>query len=203
MGESSQIAEWLVSRSVLQTPTYSNQCQAPEWLVGPPEWGTDDAGALVIGGDYRGLGTVRSLGRRKIPVWVLTGEHLIAGVSRYARRRFIWPAAEEERQIEYLVRLGEQHNLRGWALFPSGDETAATIARHHAALRNQFRLTVPPWDVLQWAYDKRLTYRLSSSLRSNQNSIDSRRQRHGEWKIANRCCRVMTKPLRCLTPTQL
>jgi len=164
MGESSQIAEWLVSRSVLQTPTYSNQCQAPEWLVGPPEWGTDDAGALVIGGDYRGLGTVRSLGRRKIPVWVLTGEHLIAGVSRYARRRFIWPAAEEERQIEYLVRLGEQHNLRGWALFPSGDETAATIARHHAALRNQFRLTVPPWDVLQWAYDKRLTYRLASMV---------------------------------------
>src|SRR5438094_6366390 len=28
-------------------------------------------GALVIGGDYRGLGIVRSLGRRKIPVWVL------------------------------------------------------------------------------------------------------------------------------------
>jgi len=26
-----------------------------------------DAGALIIGGDYRGLGIVRSLGRRGIP----------------------------------------------------------------------------------------------------------------------------------------
>src|SRR5438093_500147 len=161
MGDSSQIAERLVSRSVLQTPTCSNQCQAPEWLVGPPEWATDGAGALVIGGDYRGLGTVRSLGRRKIPVWVLTGEHLIAGVSRYAQRRLIWPDTEEERQVEYLLRLGVQHNLRGWVLFPSGDEMAATVARHHSVLRKQFRLTVPPWDVLQWAYDKRLTYRLA------------------------------------------
>src|SRR5947209_625203 len=30
------------------------------------------AGAVVIGGDYRGLGIVRSLGRHGIPVWVLT-----------------------------------------------------------------------------------------------------------------------------------
>src|ERR1051326_9261441 len=31
-------------------------------------------GALVIGGDYRGLGIVRSPGRRTIPVWVLEAE---------------------------------------------------------------------------------------------------------------------------------
>src|SRR5438093_1555612 len=125
MGESSQIAEWLVSRSVLQTPTYSNQCQAPEWLVGPPEWGTDDAGALVIGGDYRGLGTVRSLGRRKIPVWVLTGEHLIAGVSRYASRSFRLKGTDEVDQVGYLCDLNLRHDLLGWAVFPTGDESAA------------------------------------------------------------------------------
>jgi len=28
-------------------------------------------GALVTGADYRGLGIVRSLGRRGIPVWVM------------------------------------------------------------------------------------------------------------------------------------
>ncbi len=164
MGQSSQVAEWLVGHSERDTPSNSNQGQTPEWLVGRPEWDAHDSGAVVIGGDYRGLGTVRSLGRRKIPVWVLTGEHRIAGFSRYARRRLIWPAAEEERQVEYLLQLSEQHNLRGWVLFPTGDETAATVARYHSALRNQFRLTVPPWDVLQWTYDKRLTCRLASML---------------------------------------
>ncbi|MDT4912917.1 MAG: hypothetical protein QOC66_2045, partial [Pseudonocardiales bacterium] len=30
-------------------------------------------GALVLGADYRGLGIVRSLGRRAVPVWVVHG----------------------------------------------------------------------------------------------------------------------------------
>ena len=113
MGKSSQVAERVVSCSGQAATPYINECHAPEWLLGPAEWSAHNPGALVIGGDYRSLGTVRSLGRRKIPVWVLTGEHLLAGVSRYARRTFSWPAAEEEKQVEYLIRLGAQHDLRG------------------------------------------------------------------------------------------
>lgn len=122
------------------------------------------AGALVIGGDYRGLGIVRSLGRRGIPVWVLTDEHSIAATSCYARRRLKWPALPETQQLDYLLDLGARHGLDRWALFPTGDETAALLARNHAALVEQFRLTVPPWEVLRWAYDKRLTYRLATEL---------------------------------------
>lgn len=138
--------------------------QASLWLRGLPEWNAHASGALVIGGDYRSLGMVRSLGRHKIPVWVLTDDHLIAGVSRYARRRFKWPATDEESQVEYLINLSLQHDLLGWTLFASSDETAATVARYHHVLRRRFRLTIPPWEVLQWAYDKRLTYRLASRL---------------------------------------
>src|SRR5437870_13863215 len=98
-----------------------NNGQIVEWLAGPSDWNTRDSGALVIGGDYRSLGTVRSLGRHNIPVWVLTDEHLIAGVSRYARRRFRWPQATEEAQAEYLISLSVQHGLLGWVLFPSSD----------------------------------------------------------------------------------
>ena len=141
-----------------------NNGQIAEWLVGPSDWSNRDSGALVIGGDYRSLGTVRSLGRRNIPVWVLTDQHLIAGVSRYARRRFRWPQADEETQVEYLINLNAQHGLLGWVLVPSSDETAATVARYHTTLRERFRLTIPPWEVLQWAYDKRLTCRLASML---------------------------------------
>ncbi len=41
-------------------------------------------GALVVGGDYQGLGIVRSLGRRGIPVCVVDDEWSIARFSRYA-----------------------------------------------------------------------------------------------------------------------
>jgi len=140
----------------------SSPNRVPDWLLGRPEWNTANSGALVIGGDYRSLGTVRSLGRHKIPVWVLVDDHLLAGLSRYTQRRLPWPETDEAKQVEYLLQLSETHNLRGWALIPSSDETAATVSRYHRVLRDRFRLTLPPWEVLQWAYDKRLTYRLAS-----------------------------------------
>ncbi len=121
-------------------------------------------GAVVIGGNYRSLGIVRSLGRHGIPVWVLKDEHWIASASRYACHSECWPASSETEQRNYLLELGDQYQLDGWALFPTTDESAALVARHHTALAEQFRLTTPEWEVMRWAYDKRLTYRLAAQL---------------------------------------
>jgi predicted ATP-grasp superfamily ATP-dependent carboligase len=120
-------------------------------------------GALVIGGDYRGLGVVRSLGRRGVPIWVLTDNHLVAGTSRYAQRRLPWSVGNEAEQVAYLVDLATQEHLDGWTVFPSGDESAAFLARNSAKLGEYFRLTVPPWDIIRWAYDKRLTHQLADT----------------------------------------
>lgn len=121
-------------------------------------------GAVVIGGNYRSLGVVRSLGRHGIPAWVLKDEHRIASASRYACHSECWPASSEVEQRNYLLELGNRHQLDGWALFPTTDESAALLARHHTALAEQFRLTTPKWEVMRWAYDKRLTYRLAADL---------------------------------------
>src|SRR4051812_13368508 len=97
-----------------------------------------DEGALIIGGDYRALGVVRSLGRRGIPVWVLTNEHRVATASRYVCAHLNWPRTNEE-QLQHLLNLAERHSLDGWAIFPSDDEAAAFIAKHHAALSQRYR----------------------------------------------------------------
>jgi len=98
----------------------------------------------VIGGDYRGLGVVRSLGRRGIPVWVLYDEHRLAGLSRYAQRSFPWPTETNRLgQVAYLLHLAQAHQLDGWTLFPTGDETAALLARHHKQLSQHFRVDHP------------------------------------------------------------
>jgi predicted ATP-grasp superfamily ATP-dependent carboligase len=122
------------------------------------------AGAIIIGGDYRGLGIARSLGRHDIPLWVLKDDHALAAASRYVRHSHPWPAVDEARQVEFLLDLATRHHLAGWTLYPTGDETAALVARHHAVLGARFRLTTPPWEVLCWAYDKRLTYHLAAQL---------------------------------------
>ena len=41
-------------------------------------------GAVVVGGDYQGLGIVRSLGRRGVPVCIVDDEISISRFSRYS-----------------------------------------------------------------------------------------------------------------------
>jgi predicted ATP-grasp superfamily ATP-dependent carboligase len=121
-------------------------------------------GAIVIGGNYGGLGIVRSLGRRGIAVCVITDEHTLGGFSRFARYRLAWPQSSDEDRLKFLFELGSRPEFTGWTLFPTGDETAALIAKSYAQLTTRFVLTTPPWETLRWAYDKRLTYTLAGSL---------------------------------------
>ena len=127
------------------------------------------AGAVVTGADYRGLGIVRSLGRRGIPVCVLREDgHFLGAASRYASRSLRWPVSDGLGQIEFLANLAVREGLKGWALFPTTDELVMLIARHHKSLAAHYRLTIPSWDALQWVCDKRLLHRLAQELGVNQ-----------------------------------
>lgn len=123
------------------------------------------AGALVMGADYRGLGVVRSLGRRDIPVWVLKQSgHLLAATSRYVQRSVAWPVGDDQEQIDFLLNLGAEHQLKDWVLFPTDDFTVALISRHHKTLANEYRIGLTPWEKLRWVCDKRLLYSLATQL---------------------------------------
>ena len=129
----------------------------------------DCAGAIVTGADYRGLGIVRSLGRRGIPVWVLREEgHFLGAASRYASRSLRWPRGDSFGQVEFLANLAVREGLKGWALFPTTDELVMLLARHHKSLATHYRLTIPSWETLQWVCDKRLLYRLAQELGLSQ-----------------------------------
>ena len=120
-------------------------------------------GAVVLGSDYRALGVVRSLGRRGIPVVVVRhGDDRLAAVSRYARRTVDLPEGGAEPQVDFLLRLASREGLEGWALIPSADESAAMVARRADSLGECYTLTTPSWEVMRWAYDKRLTHELAN-----------------------------------------
>jgi len=123
------------------------------------------AGAIVLGGDYQGLGIVRSLGRHGVPVCVIDDEHSIARASRYtdcwAR---VADLGDEALLIDDLLRIGRERGLGGWVIFPTRDETVAAIARNRERLAAFFRVPTAGWETIRWAWDKRSTYELARSV---------------------------------------
>jgi predicted ATP-grasp superfamily ATP-dependent carboligase len=73
-----------------------------------------------------------------------------------------WPNGDGEVQAAYLLELAERYQLNRWVLFPTSDESAALLSKFHTVLSSRFLVSTPVWDVLRWAYDKRLTYRLAA-----------------------------------------
>jgi predicted ATP-grasp superfamily ATP-dependent carboligase len=126
-------------------------------------------GALVLGANYRALGVVRSLGRRHIPVRLVKNDDAsIASLSRYAKRTLRWTAGGEEAQLEHLLGLASRHGLEGWTVIPTDDDTVALVSRGRQRLSERFIVAAPEWETMQWAYDKRLTYRLGRDLGIDQ-----------------------------------
>ena len=124
---------------------------------------TSCPGAIVAGASYRALAVVRSLGRQGVPVWVFqTDEHSVARYSRYALGTARWARGPDCQRYGELLRIVERNKLNGWALIATDDEDAATMARLRPALSKYLVPTVPPWDVLEAAYDKRGMHALAA-----------------------------------------
>jgi len=122
-------------------------------------------GAVVIGGDYQGLGIVRSLGRLGVPVCVLDDELSISRYSRYCTKFVKLADLHNERTvIESLLRVGRRLGLDGWVLYPTREELVAAISRNRSELSKSFRVPTPDWESVKWAWDKRNTYRLAQEL---------------------------------------
>ncbi len=122
-------------------------------------------GALVVGGDYQGLGIVRSLGRRGVPVCVVDDEMSISRFSKYCSHFVRVPDLRTERKaVDALIEVGERLGLQGWVLYPTREELVAAFSRNRPQLTSLFRVPTPVWNSVQWAWDKRNTYRLAREL---------------------------------------
>lgn len=122
-------------------------------------------GALVVGGDHPGLGVVRSLGRRGIPVYVIDDQPCISRFSRFVQRVIRVPdILDERRTVDSVLDVGRRYGLRNWVLIPTRDETVAAFSRYRAELAEFFTVTTGEWESVQWAWDKKKTYDLAETL---------------------------------------
>lgn len=122
-------------------------------------------GIIVLGSDFKALGVVRSLGRRGVPSVVIDNQPRSAWFSRYVTRRFAWHGPmEEDAFLNFLLRIGKDHHLEQWVLFPLQDDVVELVARNTQQLAQVYQLVTQDWDVIQWAHDKRLTYRMAQEV---------------------------------------
>ncbi len=77
-------------------------------------------GAIVVGGDYQGLGIVRSLGRRGIRVIVIDDEHSISRHSRYVAAAYRFPDLRaNDRTVAALLSVAGRRDVSGWVVYPT------------------------------------------------------------------------------------
>jgi D-aspartate ligase len=130
-----------------------------------PGFPTSKVGAVVVGGDYQGLGILRSLGRHGIPVCVVDDEPSVAVFSRFCRRHVRVDSLRQERDaVDALLKIGNLFDLRGWVLYPTRDELVAACSKNREELAEVFRVPTAGWNSVQWAWDKRKTYQLAKRL---------------------------------------
>ena len=122
-------------------------------------------GAIVLGGDYRGLGIARNLGRHGIPVCIIHDVHTVAAHSRFAERVTKWPPASDDETLRKLLALRSESAPGSWAIYPTTDQMTGLLARNHELLGKHFVVTTCRPDVIDIAQDKRLSHELA---RTNQ-----------------------------------
>jgi D-aspartate ligase len=162
------IGRLLTGYEPLRSPT---RADGAAWRARRLPWqprgtaGSEGLGAVIVGGGFLALGIARSLGRRGIPVCVIDDGPSITRASRYVTTTVRVPdLLEDEQAVSAVLDVGTRLGLQGWVLFPTRDETVAAFARHKARLEEVFRLPLPTYESVRWAWDKRATYELAERL---------------------------------------
>lgn len=133
--------------------------------VGRSSQALRNVGAIIIGGDFQGLGILRSLSQQNVPTCLLDSQICIGRFSRYREKFFKCPSVKDgEAFLDFLENLVEKESLRGWVVFPTDDETVYFLSNHKSFLEEHLCIPTPPWGATKYLYDKRLTYQLADDL---------------------------------------
>ncbi len=122
-------------------------------------------GAVIIGGHFQGLGILRSLGKHDVPVCLLDHDLCISRFSRYRKRFFRSPhPRDEERFVDFLMRLGKREGLHGWIVYPNDDDTVRLLAKNKVELEQYYTIPIPDWETTKFACEKKLTYQIATQV---------------------------------------
>jgi predicted ATP-grasp superfamily ATP-dependent carboligase len=125
----------------------------------PKSW---EHGAVIIGGDFQGLGIARNLAPLGIPVIIVDPDFCIGRFSRFVRKYYKCPAlTDPEAFVSFLERLAIDKGLTGWIIYPTSDRAVFVLSRFRSQLSKYYLIPTPDWEITKFAYDKKLTCQLA------------------------------------------
>lgn len=121
--------------------------------------------AIVLGCHKIGLGIIRSLGQKNIPVVGVSYGRTDMGVSsKYLIAHYCCPHPDYDPAgfVSFLQNLG--HKWEGSVLIPSDDATLIPVSMNLVALNPAFRVAAADWGVIEKCIVKKHTYSLASEI---------------------------------------
>ena len=119
-------------------------------------------GAVITGGDFQGLGVLRTLAEKDIPIILLDSDHCISRYSRVKKKFIKSPSpADAESYRDFLIDLAKRENINGWVIFPNSDEAVYVLSRYKEILENYYKIPTPCWEVIKNVYIKKETYHVA------------------------------------------
>ena len=116
---------------------------------------------IVFGGGSTGLGVIRSLGRRGVPVIAADyNKHSLAFSSKYVRERILLPGPEAPPGAVVDLILEKSERLKHSVLIAADDYLLTTLSRNKSALSERYTVAVADWSVIEKCLDKRMTYQV-------------------------------------------
>jgi predicted ATP-grasp superfamily ATP-dependent carboligase len=121
-------------------------------------------GVVILGGAHGTLALARSLGRKGVPVWLVSNDTPLPTWSRRIAGHREWAGPDSGGALAFLLDLAATQGLRGALLVPGGDGEVRFAAQAIATLSAAYRVALPPWERLQWVCQKPLLYRRAEAL---------------------------------------
>ncbi len=112
--------------------------------------------AVILGSATGGLSFARSLGRRGVPLWMLSSFRLVGELSRYARVMRL-PISRYEPRV-WLETLDRLADLGAQILFPLHDEYVLLVARNYERVAARYKILMPAVKTVHQIMDKKSQY---------------------------------------------
>jgi len=118
-------------------------------------------GAIVLGGNFVGLGVARSLGAHGIPVWVVDADRS-KSIAHSPATQTLFRVQRKSGGISSPRRAPPRPP--GLGSFSHTDESVEMVSANHESLSSIYHLAAPRAEITQFALDKRLTYGRAAEL---------------------------------------